>query len=136
MIEKLVEQIESRFAELSDQMSDPDVIADRERYAEVGRAYRALESANALAQEWRTTSSDAEGAREILAEDGDDPELRELLATSERRLEELGDEIRLAMVEPDPNDEKDVIVEIRPGTGGEEAGLFASDLYRMLSRYA
>jgi peptide chain release factor 1 len=82
------------------------------------------------------TASDAAGAREMLAEDGDDPELRELLATSEARLEELEDEIRLAMVEPDPNDEKDVIVEIRPGTGGEEAGLFAGDLYRMLGRYA
>jgi peptide chain release factor 1 len=136
MIEKLVEQIESRFAELSEQMADPDVIADRERYAEVGRAWRALEPASELAKEWRTASSDAAGAREMLAEDGDDPELRELLTSSERRLAELEDEIRLAMVEPDPNDEKDVIVEIRPGTGGEEAGLFAADLYRMLSRYA
>jgi peptide chain release factor 1 len=136
VIEKLVEQIESRFAELSRQMADPDVIADRDRYAEVGRAYRALEPAHQLAQEWRTASSDAEGAREMLAEDGDDPELRELLASSERRLGELEDEIRLAMVEPDPHDEKDVIVEVRPGTGGEEAGLFAADLYRMLTRYA
>jgi peptide chain release factor 1 len=136
MVEKLVEQIESRFAELSEQMSDPEVIADNRRYAEVGRAYHALESAHALAQEWRTVSSDAAGAREMLAEDGEDPELRELLTTSERRLEELDEEIRLAMVEPDPNDEKNVIVEIRGGTGGEEAGLFAGDLHRMLSRYA
>ena len=136
MIEQLVAQIESRFAELSEQMADPDVIADRERYAEFGRAYRTLEPAHELAREWRTASSDAAGAREMLAEDGDDPELRELLATSEKRLKELEDEIRLAMVEPDPHDEKDVIVEIRPGTGGEEAGLFAADLYRMLTRYA
>ena len=76
------------------------------------------------------------GARELLAEDGDDPELRELLSTSESRLAELEEEIRIAMVEPDPNDDKDVIVEIRPGAGGEEAGLFAGDLYRMLDRYA
>ncbi len=136
MIEKLIEQIESRFAELSEQMADPEVIADRERYAEVGRAYRTLEPAHQLAREWRTASSDAAGAREMLAEDGDDPELRELLASSEKRLKELEDEIRLAMVEPDPHDENDVIVEIRPGTGGEEAGLFAADLYRMLTRYA
>jgi peptide chain release factor 1 len=136
VIEKLVEQIESRFGELSEQMADPGVIGDRERYAEVGRAYHALEPAHELAREWRTASSDADGAREMLAEDGDDPELRELLTTSEKRLGELEDEIRLAMVEPDPHDEKDVIVEIRPGTGGEEAGLFAADLYRMLSRYA
>src|ERR671933_823843 len=136
MVDKLVQQIESRFAELSEQMADPEVIADRDRYAEVGRSYRALEPAHQLAAEWRTTSSDAAGAREMLAEDGDDPELRELLSSSERRLAELEEEIRLAMVEPDPADEKNVIVEIRPGTGGEEAGLFAGDVYRMLTRYA
>jgi peptide chain release factor 1 len=85
--------------------------------------------------EFRKAADDAAGARELLA-DGDDPELRELLKSSEERLGELEDEIRLAMVEPDPNDEKDVIVEVRAGTGGEEAGLFAGDLYRMLTRYA
>jgi peptide chain release factor 1 len=135
VIERLVEQIESRFAELSQQMSDPEVIGDQRRYAEVGRAYRALESAHQLAQEWRRATDDAAGARELLAE-GEDPELRDMLRASEDRLGELEEEIRLAMVEPDPNDDKDVIVEIRPGTGGEEAGLFAADLYRMLSRYA
>ncbi|MGH2783442.1 MAG: PCRF domain-containing protein, partial [Thermoleophilaceae bacterium] len=132
MIEQLVEQIESRFAELSRQMSDPDVIGDQRRYAEVGRSYRQLEPAHALALEWRRATDDAAGARELLAEDGDDPELRELLRSSEERLAQLEDEIRLAMVEPDPNDDKDVLVEIRPGTGGEEAGLFAGDLHRML----
>jgi peptide chain release factor 1 len=136
VIERLVDQIESRFAELSSQMSDPDVIADQRRYAEVGRAYRQLERAGELASEWRRATDDAAGARELLAEDGDDPELREMLCSSEERLAELEEEIRLAMVEPDPNDDKDVIVEIRPGTGGEEAGLFAGDLYRMLMRYA
>lgn len=136
MIERLVEQIESRFDELSQQMGDPDVIGDQRRYAEVGRAYRALEPAHGLAVEWRRATDDAAGARELIAEDGDDPELRDLLRGSEERLGELEEEIRLAMVEPDPNDDKDVIVEIRPGTGGEEAGLFAADLYRMLSRYA
>jgi peptide chain release factor 1 len=136
VIERLVEQIESRFAELSSQMSDPDVIGHQRRYAEVGRAYRQLEAANALATEWRRATDDAAGARELLAEDGDDPELREMLTSYDERLGELEEEIRLAMVEPDPNDDKDVIVEIRPGTGGEEAGLFAGDLYRMLTRYA
>jgi peptide chain release factor 1 len=135
VIERLVEQIEERFEELSKQMTDPEVIGDRERYAEVGRAYRALEPAHTLALEYRKASSDAAGARELL-EDGDDTEFRELLRTSETRLGELEEEIRLAMVEPDPNDEKDVIVEVRAGTGGEEAGLFAGDVYRMLTRYA
>jgi peptide chain release factor 1 len=136
VIDRLVEQIEERFSELSEQMADPDVIADQRRYADVGRAYRQLEPAHALAAEWRRATDDAATARQLLAEDGDDPELRELLHSSEERLAELEEEVRLAMVEPDPNDEKDVIVEIRPGAGGEEAGLFAGDLYRMLGRYA
>ncbi len=131
-----MEQIEGRFGELSQQMSDPEVIADQRRYAEVGRAYSALEPANALALEWRHVTNDAAGARELIDEMGEDAEMRDMLRASEERLRELEDEIRLAMVERDPNDDKDVIVEIRPGTGGEEAGLFAADLYRMLSRYA
>ena len=135
MIERLVQQIEERFGELSEQMADPEVISDQSRYADVGRAYRQLEPAHRLAVEWRRATDDAAGAHELLDE-GEDPELRELLRTSEDRLGELEEEIRLAMVEPDPNDDKDVIVEIRPGTGGEEAGLFAADLYRMLGRYA
>src|SRR6476469_6925283 len=136
MIEQLVEQIESRFSELSNQMSDPEVIGDRQRYAEVGRQYSALEHANELAREYRDAASNAAGARELIAEGEDDPEIREMLREAEGRLGELEEEIRLAMVEPDPNDEKNVIIEVRAGTGGEEAGLFAGDIYRMLSRYA
>jgi peptide chain release factor 1 len=117
-------------------MVDPAVISDRERYAEVGREYRKIEKAHDLAVEYRHAADDAAGARELLSEDGDDPELRELLERSEQRLEELTEELRLAMVETDPADERDVIVEIRPGTGGDEAALFAGDLYRMLTRYA
>ncbi|WP_205699203.1 peptide chain release factor 1 [Conexibacter sp. SYSU D00693] len=135
MIESLVSQIESRFAELGDQMVDPEVIGDRQRYAEVGREYRRLESAAALAKEWRRASDDAAGAEELL-EEGEDPEVREMLRTARARLDELGEEIRLAMVEPDPNDDKDVIVEVQAGAGGEEAGLWAGDLFRMLTRYA
>ena len=136
MIEQLVEQIRARFAELEALMSDPAVIADRERYAEVGREYRALEPAARLAAEWRRANDDAAGAEELLAEDGDDPELRELLSSSRERLAELEEEIRLAMVERDPNDAKNVIIEIRAGAGGDEAALFAGDLFKMLTRYA
>ncbi len=136
MIEKLVEQIEGRFAELERQMSDPEVIADRERYAEVGREYRELEPARALATEWRELRGDLEGARELLAEDGDDDELRRLVAEAPDRLRALEDEIRLAMVERDPNDAKNVIIEVRAGAGGDEAALFAGDLFKMLTRYA
>jgi peptide chain release factor 1 len=135
LLEQLVEQIESRFADLEQQLSDPEVIGDRERHADLGRQYSALKPAYELAKEWRRASSDAEGARELLAED-EDPETRELLASSEARLGELEEEIRLAMVERDPNDEKDVIVEVRAGTGGDEAAIWAGDLCRMLTRYA
>ncbi|MCW2952616.1 MAG: peptide chain release factor 1 [Conexibacter sp.] len=136
MIEQLVNQIDARFAELERQMSDPEVIGDRQRYADAGRAYSELEPAARLAAEWRRAVDDEAGARELLAEDGDDPELRELQATARARIDALDEEIRLAMVERDPNDDKNVIVEIRPGAGGDEAGLFAGDLYRMFTRYA
>jgi peptide chain release factor 1 len=136
VIDDLVNQIETRFGELERQMSDPEVIADRERYAEVGRSYRELEPAHELAREYRRLRGDLEGARELLAEDGDDPELRALVAAAPERLAALEEEIRLAMVERDPNDAKNVIVEIRAGTGGDEAALFAGDLYKMLTRYA
>jgi peptide chain release factor 1 len=136
MVESLVEQIEARFAELERQMSDPAVIADRERYAEVGREYRELEPAHELARQYVQLRDDLEGARELLAEDGDDPELRKLVADAPGRLVELGEQIRLATVEHDPNDDKNVLVEIRAGTGGDEAALFAGDLFKMLTRYA
>jgi len=135
VIEQLVEQIEVRFGELEAQMSDPEVIGDRERYAEVGREYRELQPARELAAEWRTVRDDLEGARELLAE-GEDAELRKVVEEAPARLAELEEEIRLAMVERDPNDAKNVIVEIRGGTGGDEAALFAGDLYKMLTRYA
>ncbi len=136
MIEELVKQIETRFAELGEQMTDPEVISDRERYAEVGRAYSQLEPAAKLAAQWRRAQDDAAGAEELLSEMGEDAEMREELGEARRRIEELEEEIRLAMVERDPNDDKSVIVEIQGGAGGDEAGLWAGDLYRMLVRYA
>ncbi|HEY1284469.1 MAG TPA: peptide chain release factor 1 [Solirubrobacterales bacterium] len=136
MIDSLVEQIESRFSDLERQMSDPEVIADRDRYAEVGREYRELQPAHELAGEYRTLKDDLDGARELLAEDGDDADLRRVVEEAPGRLGELEEEIRLAMVERDPNDAKNVLVEVRAGTGGDEAALFAGDLYKMLARYA
>jgi peptide chain release factor 1 len=136
MIDELVSQIEARFAELEAQLSDPEVIGHRERFTAASRAYSELEPAARLGAEYRHTRDDLEGARELLAEDATDPELRALLESSRDRLDQIEEEIRLAMVERDPNDDKNVIVEIRPGAGGDEAGLWAGDLFRMLSRYA
>ena len=136
MIESLVEQIEARYEDVQQQMADPEVIADRRRYADAGRQFNQLAPAARLAEEWRRATSDAEGAQELLDEGADDAELRDELRAARERLEELEEQIRLAMVEPDPNDDKNVIVEIRGGAGGDEAGLWAGDLFRMLSRYA
>ena len=135
MIESLVEQIEARFAELEGLIVDPDVLSDRRRAADVGREYARLKDAAAYAAQWRRAVDDAAGAEEMLAE-GEDAEVREMLATAKARIAELEEQIRLAMVERDPNDDKDVIVEVQGGAGGEEAGLWAGDVFRMLAKYA
>ncbi len=136
MIDDLVTQIETRFGELEAELSDPEIIGDRERFTAASRAYRELEPAAKLATEYRHAADDYAGARELLDEGADDAELRSLLESSRERIGAIEEEIRLAMVERDPNDDKNVIVEIRPGAGGDEAGLWAGDLYRMLTRYA
>ena len=135
MIEQLVEQIEARFADAQREMSDPEIFADRNRAAAAGRAYRQLEPAAKLAERWRRAVDDEAGARELLAED-EEPEAREMLVAARAEIERLSEEIRLAMVQRDPNDDKSVIVEIRAGAGGDEAGLWAADVFRMLGKYA
>src|SRR3954454_20204868 len=103
-------------------MGDPDVLGDRRRAAEVGREYRQLETAARLASEWRRARSDEEGFKELLDE-GED--VREDLEAARTERERLEAEMRLGRVERDPNDDKDVIVEIQGGAGGDEAGLWA-----------
>jgi peptide chain release factor 1 len=142
MIAKLIEQIEERYQALTKQLADPVTIADRERYTSVARSHRELEEAHKLAEEYRRAESDAAGAEELL-QDGngelDAPERSELqgmVSSAKTRMQELEEDLRLAMVEKDPNDSKNVIVEIRAGAGGDEAALFAGDLFRMLTKYA
>jgi peptide chain release factor 1 len=141
MIQRLIQQVEQRYQELNEQLADPEAIADRERYTGLARSHRELEQAHRLAEEYRRAESDAAGAEELLnGSDGLAPEEREefqeLVSTARQRMEEVEQELRLAMVEKDPNDSKNVIVEIRAGTGGDEAALFGGDLFRMLTRYA
>ena len=131
-----MEQIEARYADAQRDLSAPEVIGDRRRYAEAGRRFNQLAPAAKLAEEWRHATSNAEGAQELLDEGGEDAELREELRDARERIERLEEEIRLAMVERDPSDDKNVIVEIRGGAGGDEASLWAGDLYRMVTRYA
>ncbi len=135
MITELVERIENRFAELEAALADPDTISDRNAFEVASRAYSELEEPAKLAREWRRAVGDELGAKELLA-DSEDPEIREMEQTARVEKERLEEEIRLAMVEKDPSDGRDVIVEIRPGAGGDEAGLWAGDLHRMLVRYA
>jgi peptide chain release factor 1 len=128
-MEPLVEEVERSFREAEKRLSDPAVYNDHREAAEVGRRRKELEGPYRLAQEWREVRDDLEAARG----DGD---LRELVPELEERLAALEEELRLALVETDPADRKDVIVEIRQGVGGDEAALWAADLYRMLTRYA
>ena len=116
-------------------MSDPEVIGDRHRYAEVGREYHRLEPAAKLAEEWRRATDDVAGRRGAHRRGRRRPRAaRDARHRPRRASSELEEEIRLAMVERDPNDDKDVIVEIQGGAGGDEAGLWAGDVFRMLSQ--
>jgi peptide chain release factor 1 len=128
-IEQLLDELERSYRETQERMSDPAVYNDHREAAEVGRRLKELEGPYKLAQEWRSASADLVDARG----DGD---LRELVPELEQRIRELEEELQLALVETDPADRKDVIVEIRQGVGGDEAALWAGDVFRMLTRYA
>jgi peptide chain release factor 1 len=128
-IDELVADLERSYRETQERMSDPAVYNDHREAAEVGRRLKELEGPYKLTQEWRSARDDLEAAR-------GEPELRELVPETEQRLGELEEELRLALAPKDPADRKDVIVEIRQGVGGDEAALWAGDLYRMLTRYA
>jgi len=128
-IERLVEELERSHAEAQERMADPAVYNDRVEGAKAGRRLKELEEPWRLAEEWRQATADLEAART-------DPELQPLVAEYEAEAERLEDELKLALVERDPADDKDVIVEIRQGVGGDEAALWAGDLHRMLTRFA
>ena len=128
-IHRLVEDLERSYAEAEERMSDPAVYNDRRTAAETGRRLKELDGARKLAESWRQATADLDAA---LA----DPELASLAGDLETEVSRLEEELKLALVEKDPADEKDVIVEIRQGVGGDEAALWAGDLYRMFTRYA
>jgi peptide chain release factor 1 len=128
-IEGLVDELERSHAEAERRMADPAVYNDRRQAAEAGRRLKELEGPKRLADAWRQASADLDAARS-------DPELAAMASELEADVARLEEDLKLALVEKDPADEKDVIVEIRSGVGGDEAALWASDLYRMLNRYA
>ncbi len=133
-VERLVRQIEETREELEQALAEPDLANDRVRYADVNRRWRGLEPAFALATRYRTARDTADEAQELV--DAGDDEARVFLTEAREELEAIAPALREAMVEPDPNDDRDVIVEIRAAAGGEEAALFARDLLDVYTRYA
>jgi peptide chain release factor 1 len=125
----LIAELERSYIETRDRMSDPAVFNDHREAAEVGRRLKQLEGPYTLTQQWRQARADLDAAR-------NDPELAEMAADYETEAARLEEELKLALAERDPADDKDVIVEIRQGVGGDEAALWAAELQRMLQRYA
>jgi len=128
-MEDLVGELERSYNEANARLSDPAVYNDHREAADVGRRVKELEGPAKLAREWREVREDLDAAQT----DGD---LKEMIPELEERLAALEEELKLALVETDPADRKDVIVEIRQGVGGDEAALWAADIFRMLTRYA
>jgi peptide chain release factor 1 len=137
MLDK-IDAIEERFAELERKLSDPAVIANNREYARIGKERSQLVEVVQCAREYRKLLTDIDEHKAIL--EGDDADLRELaraeLPTLHKRQAALEDKLRTLLTPRDPNDDRNVILEIRAGTGGAEASLFAGDLYRMYTRYA
>jgi peptide chain release factor 1 len=138
MIEKL-DKIKERYFEVTRLLSDPAVISNQERNKELGKEFHELSEIVKVYDQYRKLLTSIEGSKEIL-DQGGDPELKALaemeLADLQPKFISVEDHLKELLVPKDPNDSKDIIVEIRGGTGGEEAALFASDLYRMYTRFA
>ncbi len=128
-LDALIDELERKYLETQERMSDPAVYNDHREAADTGRRLKELEAPYKLALEWRQANADLQAARA----DGD---LRELVPELEERVSAVEEELRLALVETDPADRKDVIVEVRQGVGGDEAALWAGEVFRMLTRYA
>jgi peptide chain release factor 1 len=138
MLDKL-EQIETRYAELTQQLSSPELLSNPSAYGKAAKQHRTLGEVVQKYQQWKGLKAELAGARELF-DTSDDEEMREMarleLETLQSKLDEADRELKLLLIPSDPNDEKNVILEIRAGTGGDEATLFAAEMVRMYSRYA
>jgi len=134
-----LDQIEAKYEELTQQLSSAEVLADSSRYQKLAKTHAELASVVDKYREWKEIEKNLAGARQLLVE-ADDPEMKQMAHDEVRSLEEklqtAERELKLLLLPKDPNDEKNVLVEIRAGTGGDEASLFAGELFRMYSRYA
>jgi peptide chain release factor 1 len=138
MLDKL-EQIEARYEALTGELSTPEVYSDQANYAKLSKQHRGLGEMVKKYREWKQIKVELSDAKDLF-DLSDDEEMREMAraetATLEARLEKVEDELRVLLLPRDPNDEKNVILEIRAGTGGDEATLFAAEMLRMYGRYA
>ncbi len=128
-LDDLIAELERSYTEAQERLSDPAVYNDHREAADVGRRLKQLEAPYKLARRWRQAREDLDAARS-------DAELAEMTGDYETEVARLEEELKLALAERDPADDKDVIVEIRQGVGGDEAALWAAELQRMLQRYA
>ncbi len=137
-IEAKLEQLAARHQEVSALLSEADVIGDQNRFRQLSQEYAQLEPVSEKFQAWRYSRKELEEAKSLLTEP--DPEIRELaeveMQAAARRCETLEQELQLLMLPGDPRDDSNIFLEIRAGTGGDEAAIFAGDLFKMYSRYA
>jgi peptide chain release factor 1 len=135
---KRLDQIEVRFEELSQQLADPEIISDGDRYRKAAKERSDLEEMVTKYREWKRVENDLGQALSMVADP--DPELKQMAADEIARLQpvkqRIEDELKVLLLPKDPLDEKNVVLEIRAGTGGDEATLFAAEIFRMYSRYA
>lgn len=133
-----LEGLDARFEEISTMIADPTIIADTHRFVKLNKEYSDLEHIIAKRNEYRRVLSDIDGAKDIIASENDS-DLRDMakaeLEALEPRVEPLEEEIKLLLIPADPEDSKNCTMEIRGGTGGDEAAIFAGDLYRMYTKY-
>jgi peptide chain release factor 1 len=138
-IEAKLEQVKERFEEVTTAMSDPAVYDDPDRYTELTKEHSSLKELVELYDEWKNTKNQIEGNQELI-EEGDDAEITEMAQMENEelkpRLKELEEKIKFKLIPKDPDDSKNVIVELRAGTGGDEAAIFVGDLFDMYRRYA
>ena len=138
MLEKL-EQLEARYEELTRELSRPEVFSDHVAYTKTAKQHRSIGEIVQKYRTWKSLREELAGARELL-ETADDEEMREMaqaeVMTLEAQLEQCDADLKLLLIPSDPNDEKNVILEIRAGTGGDEASLFAAEMLRMYARYS
>ncbi|HEY5431994.1 MAG TPA: peptide chain release factor 1 [Coriobacteriia bacterium] len=138
MREKLTSILAS-YDDLSDRLADPALMSDQKEYARLAKEHRARQPLAEKAREYLAALDELDEAKEMLKAESD-PELKEMASSEMKTIEEtlpaMEDELKVMMLPGDPNDDKDIIVEIRAGAGGDEAALFAGDLYRMYLRYA